>query len=146
MASRIIAQMIISGVQIVSRAVITAYQQALRNAKAGGGPTGAGAAGVVRRRIATDEALKIMNIERSELTPQIVEERFQKFFNLNDPAKGGSFYLQSKIVRSKEALLQELNEVATGKKDGEIPKEGEEAASTNAAAAEKENNTNDAKK
>ncbi len=44
------------------------------DAKAGGGPTGAGAAGVVRRRIATDEALKIMNIERSELTPQIVEE------------------------------------------------------------------------
>ncbi len=31
MASRIIAQMIISGVQIVSRAVITAYQQALRS-------------------------------------------------------------------------------------------------------------------
>ena len=30
-------------------------------------------------------------------------------FNLNDPAKGGSFYLQSKIFRSKEALDQELD-------------------------------------
>jgi hypothetical protein len=31
MASRIIAQMVVSGVQIVSRAFITAYQQALRS-------------------------------------------------------------------------------------------------------------------
>ncbi|RYG66644.1 hypothetical protein EON64_09295 [archaeon] len=30
-------------------------------------------------------------------------------FNLNDPGKGGSFYLQSKIFRSKEALDFELD-------------------------------------
>lgn len=29
-------------------------------------------------------------------------------FNLNDPGKGGSFYLQSKIFRSKEVLDYEL--------------------------------------
>jgi import inner membrane translocase subunit TIM16 len=104
------------------------------DAKTGG--AGPAAAGVVRRRIATDEALKIMHIERSELTPQLVEERFQKFFNANDPGKGGSFYLQSKIYRSKEALLQELNEVAKGNKDGEIPTNNTDAGGACAGAAD----------
>jgi len=36
-------------------------------------------------------------------------------FASNDPAKGGSFYLQSKIYRAKEALEEELREIATGK-------------------------------
>jgi import inner membrane translocase subunit TIM16 len=102
------------------------------DAKTGG--AGPAAAGVVRRRLATDEALKIMHIERSELTPQLVEERFQKFFHLNDPGKGGSFYLQSKIYRSKEALLQELNEVAKGNKDGEIPTNNADAGASAGAA------------
>lgn len=90
--------MIVSGAQIVSRAFITAYQQALRStfflvfdesdppvltvrflcltdAKAGGGAAAAGSAtGVVRRRLATDEALKILNMERSELTAEAVQK------------------------------------------------------------------------
>lgn len=36
-------------------------------------------------------------------------------FTNNDPAKGGSFYLQSKIYRAKEALEEELREIAKGK-------------------------------
>eukprot|EP01040_Poterioochromonas_malhamensis_P019852 gene19852-23560_t len=148
MASRVIAQMIISGAQIVSRAFITAYQQALRNAKAGGGAAAAGGAtGVVRRRLATDEALKILNLERSELTaeavqkvcddaagavavsrclivlPAVLTQRYDRLYESNSPTKGGSFYLQSKVFRSREALLAELDDIAKGKKDGEIPKQ-----------------------
>lgn len=36
-------------------------------------------------------------------------------FANNDPAKGGSFYLQSKIYRAKQALEEELNEIIKGK-------------------------------
>ena len=32
-----------------------------------------------------------------------------KFFEANDPKKGGSFYLQSKIYRAKEAIEHEIN-------------------------------------
>ena len=32
-----------------------------------------------------------------------------KFFEANDPKKGGSFYLQSKIYRAKEAIEIEIN-------------------------------------
>eukprot|EP01033_Poteriospumella_lacustris_P013228 gene13228-9475_t len=134
MASRVIAQMIISGAQIVSRAFITAYQQALRNAKAGGGAAAAGGAtGVVRRRLATDEALKILNLERSELTAEAVQKRYDRLYESNSPTKGGSFYLQSKVFRSREALLAELDDIAKGKKDGEIPKQ-EGSADADAAA------------
>ena len=134
MASRIIAQMIVSGAQIVSRAFITAYQQALRNAKAGGGAAAAGSAtGVVRRRLATDEALKILNMERSELTAEAVQKRYDRLYESNSPTNGGSFYLQSKVFRSREALLAELDDIAKGKKDDEIPKQ-EGSADADAAA------------
>ena len=33
-------------------------------------------------------------------------------FGVNDPAKGGSFYLQSKIYRSKEVLEHEVLGIA----------------------------------
>ena len=37
-------------------------------------------------------------------------QRYTKLFEANDPKKGGSFYLQSKIYRAKEALDTELLE------------------------------------
>lgn len=40
--------------------------------------------------------------------------------------------MQSKVFRSREALLAELDDVAKGKKDGEIPKQ-EGAAGADAA-------------
>lgn len=37
-----------------------------------------------------------------------VMERFKKLFDLNDPKKGGSFYLQSKVLRARERIEAEL--------------------------------------
>lgn len=59
-----------------------------------------------------DEALNILNIESKQLNRDIVEEQFKKYFASNDPGKGGSFYLQSKIFRAKEALDRELRKRA----------------------------------
>jgi import inner membrane translocase subunit TIM16 len=39
-----------------------------------------------------------------------VTERFKKLFDLNDPKKGGSFYLQSKILRARERIEMEVKE------------------------------------
>ena len=63
----------------------------------------------------TDEALKILNIEKPDLTSLLVETKYKKFYELNDPSKGGSFYLQSKIYRAKEALLEDMHAEAEGK-------------------------------
>jgi len=37
-------------------------------------------------------------------------ERFKKLFDTNDPNKGGSFYLQSKILRARERIEAEVKE------------------------------------
>lgn len=37
-------------------------------------------------------------------------ERFKKLYDLNDPQKGGSFYLQSKILRARERIEMETRE------------------------------------
>ena len=94
-----------------------------KDAKRGGGATAAATSFRVKMR--EDEALKILDIEKSNLTKDYVEkvqdtyyhflfyillwhprQQFKKFFDINDPKKGGSFYIQSKIFRAKEALLQ----------------------------------------
>ena len=57
----------------------------------------------------TSEAMEVLNIQKLDLSNEVVLERFKKMYDLNDPIKGGSFYLQSKIFRAKEALEHELN-------------------------------------
>ena len=41
-----------------------------------------------------------------------VLERFKKLFDVNDPKKGGSFYLQSKILRARERIESEVRNAA----------------------------------
>ena len=37
-----------------------------------------------------------------------MHEQFKRLFDLNDPRAGGSFYLQSKILRARERLELEV--------------------------------------
>jgi len=50
-------------------------------------------------------------------------QHYKKYFEANDPDKGGSFYLQSKIFRAKEFMDEEFK--AELGEDGE-DKEGED--------------------
>jgi import inner membrane translocase subunit TIM16 len=119
MSAKVIAQMVVSAVQVLTRAGVQAYQQALRNAKQGPGaqanPLHA------KKRMPLDEALGILNLEKANASPEVLDAAFQKFFALNDPGKGGSFYLQSKIFRANEAARIELgyDEEENGEKDGD---------------------------
>ena len=87
-----------------------------------------------------DESIKILGIEskvtniKDDIDPQAIMERFEELFSRNDPEKGGSFYLQSKIYFAKEFLMQdhpvELNiskfnptEDAGDEKEEEVPEE-----------------------
>ena len=40
-----------------------------------------------------------------------VMERFKRLYDSNDPSKGGSFYLQSKVLRARERIEAEVNKV-----------------------------------
>ena len=39
-----------------------------------------------------------------------VMERFKKLFDANDPKQGGSFYLQSKVLRARERIESEVKQ------------------------------------
>jgi import inner membrane translocase subunit TIM16 len=60
-----------------------------------------------------DEACKILNVKApqgGEANLEATMERFKRLFDLNDPRKGGSFYLQSKILRARERIEMEVRE------------------------------------
>ena len=39
-----------------------------------------------------------------------MRERFKKLFDVNEPKNGGSFYLQSKILRARERIEFEVRD------------------------------------
>jgi import inner membrane translocase subunit TIM16 len=57
-------------------------------------------------------------------------QNYKKYFDSNDPAKGGSFYLQSKIYRAHAALLTELGEDGDDKKEGSSEGSGDKEGQT----------------
>ena len=60
-----------------------------------------------------EESIRILGIEstindiKDDIDPKVVMDRFEELFSKNDPEKGGSFYLQSKIYFAKEFLMQD---------------------------------------
>jgi import inner membrane translocase subunit TIM16 len=70
---RIIAQAVILGISILSRALPAAYAQALQNAKKGGGAATT-TQQILRKTIAKDEALQILNLSEKELTADAIQK------------------------------------------------------------------------
>lgn len=85
------------------------YQRA--QAKAGGS---ASAGASLSSGMTLDEACKILNVKPpagGQANVAEVLERYKKLFDANNPEKGGSFYLQSKIVRAKERFEREIGPI-----------------------------------
>lgn len=129
------------GSQIVGKAFMEAYRQAAANAakngghhaaKNGSGGSKAAAADAVTRKtgMSVDEAMNILNITKEADLAKIVKN-YQHLHKVNDKAVGGSFYLQSKVVRAKERL--EMEWAAEGnpiKIEPEAPTASAEGAAT----------------
>lgn len=56
-----------------------------------------------------EEAKQILNVEDLK-NLEDVTKKYEHLFAVNDKAKGGSFYIQSKVFRAKERIDQELKE------------------------------------
>lgn len=112
--AKYIAQIIVLGTQVVGRAFaralkqeIAASQQAAK--QAGGGPEGARrAAANASTGLTLEEAMQILNIEK--LDSESIKKNYDHLFQANEKSKGGSFYLQSKIVRAKERIDTEFKD------------------------------------
>ncbi|KKK17585.1 mitochondrial import inner membrane translocase subunit tim-16 [Aspergillus rambellii] len=124
MAHRIVTQVVVTGARVFGRAFAEAYKQASAASKYQGknGQKGSGGA-FATSGLTLDEACKILNVkppQNGEANLEQVMERFKKLFDLNDPQKGGSFYLQSKILRARERIEME---VRTAERDAAQEKE-----------------------
>ena len=119
---KIVAQVVITGSQIIGKAFLTAYRQAAANA---GKDAVKAAGGVVRRGQMTEsEALEILNVKKlpdGDLPPrEELEAYYVKYFEANDPKNGGSYYLQSKFFRANEFLQEQhdINDAENNDEDG----------------------------
>uniref|UniRef100_A0A665VCU8 Coronin n=1 Tax=Echeneis naucrates TaxID=173247 RepID=A0A665VCU8_ECHNA len=109
--AKYLAQIIVMGAQVVGRAFARALQQeyaasqAAARARGRTGQQSAAASSITGMSL--QEAQQILNI--SMLTPEEIQKNYEHLFKVNDKSVGGSFYLQSKVVRAKERLDEELS-------------------------------------
>ncbi|RDL41872.1 Uncharacterized protein BP5553_01851 [Venustampulla echinocandica] len=134
MAHRIITQVVITGSRVLGRAFAEAYKQASATsqyAKAHAKNNPGAANTFASHGLTLEEACKILNVkppQGGKANMEEVTERFKRLFDVNDPQKGGSFYLQSKILRARERIESEVRiaEEATSReaelKEGWKPK------------------------
>ncbi|KAJ1930208.1 mitochondrial import inner membrane translocase subunit TIM16 [Tieghemiomyces parasiticus] len=126
-APRVLIQVILTGTQIVGRAFVEAYKQAAANSASRHAANAAkSSADAVTRQtgLTLDEASQILNVKKNASAEEFMKH-YETMFKANDPKSGGSFYLQSKVVRAKERLELEL--AKPSETEGAAPKEGSEA-------------------
>jgi mitochondrial import inner membrane translocase subunit TIM16 len=131
-AHRIITQIVVTGTRVFGRAFAEAYKQASASSKyAADARKNGGSSGPMNTfassGLTLDEACKILNVkppQGGEANIEHVMERFKKLFDLNDPEKGGSFYLQSKILRARERIEMEVREATRKAKEEKELREG----------------------
>ncbi|KAA0186667.1 hypothetical protein HAZT_HAZT011845 [Hyalella azteca] len=104
-----LVQAALAAVQVVGRAFVKAVRQEIAvyhylveqasqaaAARHGGGRQGAEhSATNSKLGMTLDEAKQILNVK--ELSKEQVQKNYEYLFNINDKAKGGSLYLQSKV-------------------------------------------------
>nr|XP_057904783.1 mitochondrial import inner membrane translocase subunit tim16 isoform X3 [Doryrhamphus excisus] len=120
--AKYLAQVIVMGVQVVGRAFARALQQeyaasqaAARARGSAAGPHSAAATNITGMSL--QEAQQILNV--STLNPEEIQKSYEHLFKVNDKSVGGSFYLQSKVVRAKERLDEEVNIEAEQKQNSQ---------------------------
>ncbi|KAF3700172.1 Mitochondrial import inner membrane translocase subunit tim16-A [Channa argus] len=108
--AKYLAQIIVMGAQVVGRAFARALRQeyaasqAAARARSRTDQQSAAASSI--SGMSLQEAQQILNI--STLSPEEIQKNYEHLFKVNDKSVGGSFYLQSKVVRAKERLDEEL--------------------------------------
>lgn len=105
------------GSRVLGRAFVEAYKQAQAStnyarAQAKLNPNGVSGRSVTGSgNMTLDEACQILNVkppQGGQANMEDVMTRFKKLFDANDPQKGGSFYLQSKVLRARERIEAEV--------------------------------------
>ncbi|KAI5361003.1 putative mitochondrial import inner membrane translocase subunit Tim16 [Septoria linicola] len=129
MAHRIVTQVLVTGARVFGRAFAEAYKQASASQKYQQSVQGGTASNTLSSAgLTLDEACRILNVpppKQGQADLEKVHNNFKRLFDTNDPKKGGSFYLQSKVLRARERLELEAQRLRaqSAEKPPEPPKE-----------------------
>jgi len=118
MVAKHLIQMILTGGQIVGKAFSQAVRQEIRlsqeaaksRGKSGASGT-ASAAESLRLGMSFEEAKDVLNVTDNDIYGADREKLYKNYehlFSVNEKANGGNLYLQSKVVRAKERIDQEI--------------------------------------
>lgn len=121
MAHRLLVNVVLTGATVFGRAFTEAYKQAAK-ASAAAQASGASKAKSVGG-VPLDEALKILDLDRSDLNMDAIDKKYEYLFDVNSKEKGNSFYLQSKVYYAMDTLKKELEYLQAVKES----KEGDKA-------------------
>ncbi|KAH6678489.1 mitochondrial import inner membrane translocase subunit tim-16 [Halenospora varia] len=130
MAHRAIIQVVLTGGRVLGRAFTEAYKQASASsqyAKSQSKNNPGQANTFASHGLTLEEACKILNVkppQNGKANMEDVMERFKRLFDVNDPKKGGSFYLQSKVLRARERIESEVRQAEEKVSREEELKEG----------------------
>ncbi|CCE87347.1 Piso0_005897 [Millerozyma farinosa CBS 7064] len=108
MAHRLLVNVIFTGASVFGRAFTEAYKQAAKAAAATSQSGGATAKASSVGGIQVSEALKILDLDRQDLTLDKIDDKYKYLFDVNSKEKGNSFYLQSKVYYAMDSLRKEL--------------------------------------
>ncbi|XP_005361288.1 mitochondrial import inner membrane translocase subunit TIM16 [Microtus ochrogaster] len=122
--AKYLAKIIVMGVQVMGRAFAQALRQEFAASQAAADTRGCAghqsAATSNLSGLSLQEAQQILNISR--LNPELGQKNYEHPFKVNDKSVGDS-YLQSKFVRAKERLDEELQiQAQEDREKGQLPK------------------------
>ena len=139
-----LAQLFVVGAQVVGRAFTKAFQEELsasrqaaerhranaQSSSSSGSKSSSSwhASADSLQGITVQEAKQILNV--SEINKEAILKNYEHLFGANDKSKGGSLYLQSKVVRAKERLDYEISLMEKGNEkppQQEPPKQGSDS-------------------
>ncbi|XP_064637358.1 mitochondrial import inner membrane translocase subunit tim16-like [Lineus longissimus] len=111
--AKYLVQIIVLGSQVVGRAFARALRQEINASQQAAASRGAAGqqtkASDQLTGISLQEAMQILSLEDLN-NLEAIQKNYDHLFAANERAKGGSFYLQSKVFRAKERIDQELME------------------------------------
>ncbi|XP_003388058.1 PREDICTED: mitochondrial import inner membrane translocase subunit tim16-like [Amphimedon queenslandica] len=114
--ARFLAQIIVLGGQAVARAFTQALKQeyqataaARKAATEAGRDANKAAKASTYTGLSLQEAKSILSVDDLE-NLEAIRKNYEHLFKANDKSQGGSFYLQSKVVRAKERIEYEIDQ------------------------------------
>jgi len=106
--------------RVVPRIIRNVFADAWKDAKASQKYASAAAQGRIQdntlmahHKLTLGEACQILNVKPPQggrADTSMVMDRFKRLFDANEPEKGGSFYLQSKVLRARERIEAEIRD------------------------------------